>query len=225
MTSSFGAEDVVIPEPEGVLRRLTELGVPLEFLREAVRRGARSGDLVYASHPRFYQGVVVYAETNCGLRDQFATLAWTFNDDDNIPRVVSPDGRVVLTAVSGNERTGLRHGEHAQTRRPRRSAGLRIVRRNAQLEIEEMLPEDQRGRSDGVVVNVGATWFLLYYRDGDTVRSELSFAHGVSPTGNLLEWSERLPLPDIDLLDGPPPASRRGPDSPDVDVPVERRAS
>ena len=91
-----------------------------------------------------------------------------------------------------------------------------------------MLPEDERRQIDGEVVHLGPTWFLLYFRDGDTVRSELSRAHGVSDAGTLLEWSERLILPEIDLLDGPSPLEHRpddaGPDS-DVEVPVERRVS
>lgn len=228
MATLTGWEAVEVPDPEGVLNRLAELNVPLAFLLEAVRRGQLAADFVTASHPVFYRGVVQYSETNGALREQFAELAWYFNDDDNIARVVSPDGRVILTAVSGNERTGLRQGPPAQTRRPRRSAGRRIVRRNLQVELRELLPEDERRRIDHEIVNDGLTWFLLFFRDSDIVRSELSLAHDVSEAGDLLEWSERLPLPDIDLLDGSPPAAHSqdydGPDS-DVDVPVERRAS
>jgi hypothetical protein len=217
-----GLEDVEVPEPDAVLQRLAELGVPLEILLEAVRRGQLAGDFCTESHPRFYRGIVVYSEINGGLREQLAGLGWSFNDEDNIARAISPDGTVVVTGVAGNERTGLRSTPHAQTQRPRREAGIRIVRRNSQLELEELLPADERRDGDAVVVT-GPTWFLLWYRTEDKIRSELSLARGVTAGGALLEWSERLILPGIDLLDGPNASgSEAGPEGPDVVVPVER---
>ena len=68
----------------------------------------------------------------------------------------------------------------------------------------------------------GGTWFLLYYRTGDIVRSELSFAKGVDPPGQLIDWKERLILPDIDLRSPEPAIMDDTP--PDVEVHVSRRA-
>jgi hypothetical protein len=149
---------------------------------------------------------------------------WTFSDDENIPRAVSPEGSVVITALQGDAQTGLRHGPDAQTRRPRKTGSLRIIRRNAQLLLEAVLPEDDEELlAEKLGPVLGPTWFLLYRREGDKVRSELSMAKGVTPSGTLLKWSERLILPEIDLSEGPGPDLGTG-DSPQVDVPVTRRA-
>jgi hypothetical protein len=221
-------EDVVIPDPNGVPVRLAELGLTVELLVEAIRRGQEAADYCTRSHPVFYPGVVAYCETNGALREECALLGWSLNDEDNIARTVSPDGAVVITAVSGNERTGLRTGEHAQTKRPRGQAGLRIVRRNSQLELQELLPAAEQLAADSDAVELGSTWFLLYYRDGSVVRSELSRARSImltSRSSTLLAWAERLPLPEIDL-DEPHDDNRfdRG-DNPDVDVPVRLRSA
>lgn len=220
-------DEPLCPEPDGVLRRLGELQTPLPVLRESIRRGFLAGDFVYAAHARTYRGLKIYHEINGELRAEFALRAWSFNDDDNIPRAIRPDDQVILTALSGNSRTGL-YGENAQTRRPRGQAGIRIVHTNAQLSLIDLLDEDDRERFADSVVLPAHTWFLLYCRGGDVIRSELSLAHGVTDDGGLLVWAERLILPEFNLYDGDGGRSAlpdSGPPAPDVDVPVIRRSA
>jgi hypothetical protein len=216
-------DEVSIPNDLGVELRLAQLGLSIELLHGAIREGQAAGDFCTAAHPRFYPGCRVYGETNGGLRLRLGMQAWTFTDDENIPRAVSPDESVVITALQGDTQTGLRHGPDAQTRRPRKTGSLRIVERNAQLLLELVLPEDDDELlAEKLGPVLGPTWFLLYRRDGDKVRSELSMAKGARANA-LLEWSERLILPEIDLNEGPGP-ERGGRDNPQVDVPVIRRA-
>ena len=172
----------------------------------------------------YYPGSRVHGETNGELRTQLAAMGWIMNDDDNIARSISPNGEVVITALSGDMQTGLSRGPEAQTKRPRGAAGIRIVRRNSQLVLEGLLPEGDAELIDPAML--GPTWFLLYYRDGDIARSELSLAKAVSDAGALLEWSERLLLPSINMLDGPAGGDdhHRG-DDPILDVPVTRRTA
>lgn len=218
-----GWEDAEVPEHEAVRERLVQLGVPLDVLLHAIRAGQEAFDFCTTAHPVYYPGLRANGETNGELRGGLALRAWTFNDDQCIPRVISPDGSVVITAVSGDPQTGLRDGPDAQTRYPRGAAGVRIVRRNAQLVLEGFDLDDDHGKEEPL--NLGPTWFLLYNRDGDKVRSELSLASDVSEAGALLVWSERLILPEIDMLNQPPRSTDSGDESgPLVDVPVERRA-
>lgn len=215
-------EDVVIPDPDAVPRRLAQLGLTVELLREAVRRGVTLASFTTVGHPVFYPGVRLYSEINGNLRILLAERGWSLKDESNIPMAVSQDGSVVITAVRGNSDTGM-IGRTPHTYRPRRNAGIRIIRRNHQLELTELLPPDQQ--VEGEPITLGPTWFLLYLRDGDTVRCEVSLATGISGAGNLQRWSERIILPEIDLLQ-PPPIGREDADyGVDVDVPVERRAS
>lgn len=123
-----GMEEVEVPDLDGVRGRLGELGLPLELIHGSLRQGQIAADFCTKAHPSFYPGLVMYGETNGAMRGALALRAWSFSDENNIPRAISPNGSVVITAVSGNANTGLR-GEAAQTRHPRGAAGLRIVRR------------------------------------------------------------------------------------------------
>lgn len=222
-----GIENVVMWDPNDVPRRLAELhGLTVELVQKALRSGQLAGDFTPSSRPRTAKGFNVWSESNGELREALARLGWSYNDEDNIPRVISPDGLVVLTAMSGNLRTGFREGEHPQTRRKRGRACFRIVKVNLQTEMVELLPVESEDTDNADAISLhGKTWFVLYYRDGNTVRSEVSCARAVNKAGDLLKWSERIPLPDFDL-DEPDPTARGGGDNtpPDVEVPVKRRA-
>ncbi len=210
-----------VPGPEDAEDRLLELGLSVDLLHGAIREGQIAGDFCTEAHPVFYPGCRVYGETNGGLRLRLALQAWTFNNDANIPRAISPDGKMVITALQGDAQTGLRDGRDAQTRRPRKEGSIRIIKRNEQLVMVDLLPGD-----DPEVIGdqadageVGPTWFLLYFRSGDKVRCELSLATGVTSTGGLIKWRERLILPELDMHHGPNGPDALGDDSP-VDVPV-----
>ncbi len=219
-----GMEIAELPGPEAVERRVIELGLTVELLVAAIRRGQNAADFCTPSHPKTYPGSVAWGETTAGVRDDTSVLGWVFGDEDNIPRTTSPDGSVTVIVVSGNHRTGLRSEKAPQGKRPRGEAGIRLVRRHAQIELEELLPVAVTSGEEETITALGPTWFLMYCRAENVVRGELSLAKGVSDSGRLLEWSERLILPEIDLLNTPDTTNRSSETVPDVNVPVERRA-
>lgn len=219
-------EEIREPSEEAVIWRLRELGIPTDLPGRALRVGYTKGDFTTTAHPVTYQGTVVWAEITGELRSGLALEKWEFDDTDNIPRAVSPDGGVIVIPVRGNDRTGIRSKhELLNTYRPRGTAGVRMIKINTQIELA-LHDVWGSGRPADLVPNLGGTWFLLYNRTGDVVRSELSFANKVDKSGMLLKWSERLILPDIDMLN-PPPGDGGGRDDitpPEIDVPVSRRA-
>jgi len=221
--TSTGLESVYEPDPHAVYRRLEELGVPPDVVMESVRIGYGKADFTTAAHPPTYPGTVVWGEITGAFRERMAIRGWGIKNEENVPKSISPDGIVRIVAVRGNDKTGVRSAhEQLSTRRPRGNAGVRIIKMNTQYE----LCIQDGGRSANLAPGMGGTWFLLYNRVGDVVRIELSFASAVNRSGNLIRWSERLILPDLDLLE--PPTSDGvvfGSDpSPEVDVPVARRA-
>ena len=214
--------EVFEPDPDSVRRRLATLGIPMKVLLEAVRVGHHAGDFATAAHPRNFRGILTWGEVTATLRGGLAAHGWGFDDRDNVARVISPDGEVTVVAISGNRFTGLR-GKHEQlsTRWPRGSAGVRIIWRNAQ---RELALDSALVRSRNLLVDGGGTWFLLYNRVGDMLRSELSYAKNVDNQGELIDWRERLILPDIDLATPLPVIMDNTPNTPpDVEVRVSRR--
>lgn len=210
------------PDPDSVERRLADLQTPEPVLREVLRRGHLAGDFCTDAHARTFRGLRVYHEVNAELRGDFKTRGWFFNDDDNIPRVVRPDGTVVLTAVSGNALTGIAV-PGAQTRNPRGDASIRLIRQNA-FQISLFDGPENDPELNAISPNA-RTWYLLYFRDGDMIRSELSLANGVTAEGNLLLWAERLILAPFNLYEGDGGFGVAPEPTPDVDVPVVRRSA
>ncbi|MDB4916815.1 MAG: hypothetical protein JWM95_4459 [Gemmatimonadetes bacterium] len=221
-----GWEARELPDEDGGHGRIEGLGVGLsiKLLSEALRDGQRAADFRTNASPVYGPGQIAHIETNETLRLSLMLHGWTLDNEMNIPRIVSPDGTVVLTSTTGNARTGLPRspeGKEAQTKKPRGPGARRIIRQNVQRSLEGMEVEDEKPKA--------LIWYLLYHRvpNTDILRSELSHAVSVNDAGDLIRWQERLLLPEIDLgrdYEGPSPD--RGDDIvPDVDVPVHRRAS
>lgn len=220
-----GEYDEEVPGEEEVERRLAELGMPESSLfRDAVRVGHEAGQFVTPAYPITARGVIAFNMTVGSLRTSLAERRWRFDDRHGIAKAISPSGDVIVAVASGDAQTGRLRGDAAQTRRPRGPASVRLIRRNAQLELglEVTVPVVAE---QGVM---GPTWYLLYYFDlnAGEIRCELSLARGVRDDGTLIDWVERLVLYPIVLGDEPEggvaPTAPVTPLAP-IDVPVVRR--
>jgi|GEM_PF-5473157 len=233
-----GQDEVLEPGPDEVDQRLREIGIPVDRVREALRRAHLAGEDIRLdpAFPRTFGGQEIWGHGNGNFRALMKSLVtpWSFDDKDNIPWVVSPDGRIGITMVRGNKYTGI--DKRASTRRPRRTAGIRIIRANndaRQYELIRLQPPGRRGDVITLPAN-RQNYFLLYNQyietrmglDINSVRWELSLAMGVTRGGRLIQWQERLVLPEFDLYERDPDGGRGHPlpPPPDVHVPVERIA-
>ena len=210
----------VEPDEAEAYRRAEALGVSWTLIAKALRIGHQSADFVTESYPPGHAGQVVYGETTASLRSELGSRGWTKNDTDNIARIVSPDDETMVVVNSGNRFTGCRGmGRRVSTKYPRGRAARRIINDNLQMELFDP--------AEVSVLPVAAkrlTWILLYYRQGDAIRSELSCPVAVSRTGEVTGWRERLIFPIIDLsVPSPTMPEEYGPS--DVHVPVTRRVS
>lgn len=208
----------ILAQPGEVEHRLTELGLSVEELHEAIRRGQFARDNCTANHPRCYPGMAAWAEMSSGLRETLSFRGWTTCDLDNIPKAISPDGSMAIVAITGDRATGNSNLTPV-TKRPRGEASIRFIMLNLQYDFLQELEPEEKG--DPQEVEGRVTWYLLCYRQGDVVRAELSLPVVVNGGGRIELWRERIILPAIDLGQGPAPAVDSGPD---VDVPVHRKA-
>lgn len=210
-------DPIVRTSGDAVSDRLSELGLSVPLLRQALERGQYAADEVTANHPRNFEGIAKWAETNRALRDLLVPDGWTRSDVSNIPRTVAPDDTYCLFAVSGDKGTGQPHMEPS-TKRPRGSASAEAVTDNCQLELFPDLFDDDQDSA-----HRRKTWLLLYHTEDERVRAELSLPIRVSQEGAILRWAERLILPDIDLSDGMTGDTGRDP-TPSLEVSVEPRS-
>lgn len=213
MDPHAGKDHDIVPEAHD---RLAELGLSWKLLRRCLEHGQYAGDETTANHPRIAEGFYVWAETNRVLRDSLVKHDWTKNEESNIPRTVAPDGSFCVVAVSGEEGTGIQ-GANPGTKNPRGTAGIATVERNRQLELFPEMFSDSRP-------NLVRTWYLLYFRRGDTLFAELVLPTRVDQLGGIRKWEERIVLPRLDLSPGDVGGEEDNSGShEEVEVPVKRR--
>lgn len=203
--------------------RLARLGLPSwTVISEALLRGHLARAMCTPSHPPTYLGQAQWGETNAGLREFMARdHGWRNCNAFNIPKTVSPDGSLAVTATSGDEFTGDPAHAVAGTMRPRRTAGIHLVQSNLQLSLDLDLPATANEPEVPAEAADRLTWYLLYRRGKETLLSEICLPTAVDANGNFEACLERIILPKLDL-GGPAPLTDDG-RTPDVDIPLERR--
>lgn len=189
----------IYTESGDISRRLDAFGLDAPLFREVLFRGQLKRDMCTAHHPVTMGGIYAWGETNAALRELTALRGWSRLDTSNICRTVSPDGKVALTAIGGDENTG-NAVRSPTTRRPRGAAGIQIVEQNQQL---SLFKQDEDPVTQKEMRQDPQTWYLLFRRDGPKVFAELSLPILISDDGVIKHWRERIILPVFDLSDGP----------------------
>jgi hypothetical protein len=208
-------------DPFDTGRRLQELGLTEAILHAAVGRGHLARIECTTHHPRLFGPIAAWAETVGGLREQLAALGWTCSDENNFPRVTSQDGRYSIIVQTGDELTGLTHGLPS-TRAAKGPNTVDAVLANV---LQLSLFEELRHVDHGKVTSDGdhLTWILLFYRDGQDTRYELSLPFEIGEDGRIGGWKERIILRPISGATGLVEDGGPGPLGPNVDVPVRRK--
>jgi len=202
--------------------RLSQLGIAsarLDAALDAGDIGARQADRF---SPVMAAGTRRWLDTVQVLRSGLAADGWSLDDTRNSPRVISPEGRTAVVAVSGGPGTGIPEAD-PRTARPRGATSVSAVQVNQQLEFDGVL--------DAVLADMAAernasleTWFLLYFRSKtEGLRAELSRPVLITDGGSVRAWAERIILQtrtfdDATIL----PIDAGGSDDVDFDIPVAR---
>lgn len=205
-------------------RRLSELGLRAEELRNAVSRGDEMRRRCSPLHPKTYPGQVMWAETVEALRRQVIPGRgdWTPDSTNNYETVFSTESNISIAIVGGDGNTGVVGFQDPSFRRKRGPLTRRRVQRNlasqatlplAEFEVDE-LPDSEK-------VN---TWFLLVHARSERLYQELSLPITLDEESRVTRWAERIllepldregavtPIPDIDDIHEVPSVnvSRRG---------------
>lgn len=197
--------------------RLGELDLTTDELREICLQGYG----LWADHTDFDPPSI--ANTNLWgratrvLREKTVLRGWQWDNKDQQPRTVHPSGRLAVVVSTGDEETGLRHGQPS-TKNPKGDATARKVASNqAQLDFPD-LPADAASEERCI------SWFLLIYVDTDEIRAELSLPDEISASGFVKSWAERIILSSISRGgDGAALAGDDGQEPQQFEVAVELR--
>src|SRR5215204_1343494 len=87
-------------------KALASLGLSDELLSVAITKGEVARDSCTDNDPPNAPGFDAWAKTVRALRDTLIPKGWTRNDDAMLSTVVSPDGKIAVLVVAGDEGVG-----------------------------------------------------------------------------------------------------------------------
>src|SRR5262245_46918568 len=105
----------VYSKPHDVDQQLELLGLTVEQLLTAAKKGLAAWAECTPNHPPTYPGTAFWAETTRSLREELFASGWIRKNPSNLPLVVNAEGTVALSVSSGDENTGIA-GETPGTR-------------------------------------------------------------------------------------------------------------
>jgi hypothetical protein len=186
----------ILLDADGV-RRLQQLGLSSEVLRESARIGHGHAAGCTDHDPRSLPGTLAWGKGTGHLRDELKPDGWTPDRQENFETVVHPSNSHAVALAAGTSQTGRREGPPPRTKTPRGPATSRAVDANKQLSFAGSDPAFGPAHADG---DERETWLLLHYHDqpAGEVRLELSCPDemtGKQVTG----WSERIILESVPL--------------------------
>lgn len=202
---------------QDAIDRLAEMALDAEVLRRAVLAGAMAADTCTDLDPPGFRGYTQWGVCTRELRVGLAP-SWTPRNRQNLPLVVSPDGATCITVGMGDPATGI-EAATPQTKNPRGRVTLTAIMENAgQLTLFDGMDRIRIAPDAG---STTLTWILLFRRDGDMIRCELSLPSAWDENGRPSAWAERLILEPVGTVDQPPIVGTEH--EPELNVEVERK--
>jgi hypothetical protein len=196
---------------------LADMGLNADILRRAVLAGVMAADTCTDLDPPGFRGYTQWGVCTRELRVGLAA-GWTPRNRQNLPLVVSSDGATCITVGTGDAATGIQAAT-PQTKNPRGRVTLTAIMENAgQLTLFDGMDRIRIAPAAGLTT---LTWILLFYRDGDMIRSELSLPRAWDENGRPSAWAERLILEPVGTVDHAPIVSTEH--EPEIEVEVERK--
>ena len=207
-------------EPE-VRTRLEEVGIPLEALQRAARRGAGGYTSTTTFHPVSSAGTYLYHEATAALRLELVPGGdWGLDEEDHQPRVFSEKYRAIVVVLTGDKYTGIDGPQEPRSRNAKGGATRKKIDENqGQLHLFDISPTGiERSAEKGGML----TWvFLIAIVDGE-IRSELSLPNELDDESRPSGYHERILLPAQPLDGTLPTMDKRGDDDEgpvaDIDV-------
>lgn len=199
--------------------------------RNAVKLGYEPVRKCTENDVKAMAGFLAWGKTLRHLRDELKSAGWTADRSGNFETVRSPDGKVAITSVRGDEKTGTNEMPSTATDKgPRTKKAVSVNR--AQLSFD---PQIIGSTSNVALLHKDVvTWFLLHFYDeaAQEIRLELAIpvefvvASGSGEDERVIatHFESRLPLESI-LLEDAEVDGEAEEEADEVDVPVSRRTT
>ncbi|OQZ94323.1 hypothetical protein BST10_18800 [Mycolicibacter algericus DSM 45454] len=176
------------------------MDIDIADVRQAIEAGEIAAGNKTTHHPVIAAGMSRWIDTVGVLRGRLARGPWVSSDPRNRPVSNHRELPYGLSTVGATEPTGI--ADHPSGPRAARRKGIGTAEA-VNLTIPWITVETLRQQEP--VVDIGGppsgNWFLLYYRDTDGVRAEISLPRGFEG-GQFTGWIVRVILPEWQSPDG-----------------------
>lgn len=211
----------IFDTPALAMRRLEEIGIPLEALQRAVAAGHAARITTTANDAPQIPGTYAWGTTLRVLRDELCPRGWRKADPGNFSLVINDKRKINIVVESGDRFTRLAHASP----RTKSLKGLYMEAVALRNQVEnDMFPETLAEDLRRVAAIIGyPTYILLTHITDEQYRAELSRPKDMDGK-QIVSWDERIFVPDSD-----DPFGERKPvpletDDADIDIPVLRKA-
>lgn len=211
--------------PDDAAAYLERMDIDIADVRHAIEAGDIAAGNKDAHDPVIAAGMSRWLDTVGVLRRRLARGEWVSSDPRNRP--VS-DHRALpygLSTVGATEQTGI--ADHPSGPRAARRKGIgtaEAVTSTIPLISVETLRRQGRVPVGDAAAPPAGNWFLLYYRDSDGVRAEISLPRGFQG-GQFTGWVVRVILPEWRPTEGAAARKPRDVGGQDVEFQVSEVAS
>lgn len=192
--------------------RLHQLGIPgARPIALATHDGAAGARAATSYHPKSYAGQRMWGDTTAALRIYLEPVGWEPLHFMGVDLVLDRARGVAIIVTAGDAATGD----------DRYTPGVRYERREV---IQGLINGYAATLFDAQQPPQWDVWFLLHYLTRTELRGELSKPVGISRTGHVSGWFERILLPVTPFGPGSRRQRREPTAVPAVNVGVQRRA-
>lgn len=183
---------------------LERMNISLPDLQESLERGEIAAGNTDENHPKTAAGFYRWSETNASIRRSHTSSGqWSRSNPSGRPLIESKEANYALIACGGDAATGTEAISNvARKKGPATEAAHRGQAPQMQLSLFVELPQAS-GQDVGIPdANQPPTgeWLLLYYRDKEDLRAEVSLPAGFND-GFVTGWVVRVILPTTEMKD------------------------
>lgn len=181
---------------------LERMGISLQALQQALGEGETAAGNTDDNHPVTAAGYYRWAETNASIRRSHTRDGqWTRRNPSGRPLIENNEADYALIACGGDAATGTKEMSNvARKKGPAMEAAHRGQTTQMELRLFVELKEksDQNAAMPSADQPPTGEWILLYHRDKEELRAEVSLPAGFSD-GFVTDWVVRVILPTTDM--------------------------
>lgn len=215
---STATSNAIYQHPFDARRRLMELNISVEAVIKAVQAGHVARLNCTDNDPPFIPGTEAWRMVVRTLRDELLPLGWRKDDPSNYSLVINDSSEINIVVASADELTCKWPGKP----RTKSLKGLFTEAAVLKNSLEgDLFPETVEAAifRAATLLNY-KTYMLLINIDDDQCRAELSLPSSFDDK-MVTDWAERIFIPLPGVEGGIP---QKLDDTPDIDVPVKRKA-